>query len=107
MSTKDYKISENILKAIINKETLYFRYSLNNDIYERVLTPIGFSNNDQSIILYTHYKKRYINVIPHGIQSWTEIEVKEMPNTSTINNTIYKLIETLEKSGYILYKPVE
>lgn len=77
------------------------------NIIDRVITPIGFSDDPDDIVLYSHIKRTYINGNINGISESTTINEKEMPPTSNISGVIYDLLEILERNGYFVIFPVK
>lgn len=101
------KISAAAKTAVAERKPIRFRILIDQKIMDRVLTPI-----DTNIItMYNQVKEEYstegfmippvdYKIIP--VYDLVLVGKKNMPSTNTVNDQIYELIATLEKSGYVL-----
>lgn len=96
---KIHGVNVEIVNLIQQGKPMTFIIEKKNRLYERIFTPTG-SMMDRSIISYRHKKNSYeILNIPDG-KVHKLIDRKDMPDTSTIDNHIYRTIQILVDSGY-------
>ena len=103
----DYTISKEANEAIKKKSKMIFRIVMTSNIIDRIIVPIYSDIGSESrIFIYSHHKKTYIDASQDGISDSTVFELKEMTPISSLNNSLYATIETLEKSGYKLFTEI-
>ena len=100
-STKMYDVSDTLQELVENQSKINMIYQKRNIIYERTLIPIT-KNNDFGITLYRHTKQTYEIINGPNGKVYRLIDRKEMSQTSTISEKIYKLLKSLETSGYVI-----